>query len=325
MMRRHSRTSLLALVLVTAAPLPAQQEDIGPPPGQLVDVGGRKLHMVCSGTGAPTVILEAGASAFAIDWTLVQREIARTHRVCSYDRAGQGWSDASAANWRPEWEDLHVALDALREKPPYIMVGASRGGLLVRRYDVEFPNEVAGMVLIDPAHEDRLFTMFQGKGVTIAELTGEQLRSTISLGTIPIPRRRPQTGAPFDLLPTDLYEMRIRLDRKLIASFPDSVTYAQRTLGAERERAMLATLREIRKTQEHPLGDRPFVVLSRGSNGSQDLWDVHATAARLSTNSRHTVVSDAGHEIHLFRPDVVIQAILDVATSVRTKAPLPPR
>src|SRR5438067_7809623 len=68
-------------------PLPA------PPPGRLVDVGGRKLHLLCSGAGSPTVILEAGASAFAIDWALVQPEIARTNRVCSYDRAGHGWSD----------------------------------------------------------------------------------------------------------------------------------------------------------------------------------------------------------------------------------------
>ena len=81
-------TTMLAGVWVAA-----QQVDIGPPPGRLVDVGGRKLHVNCSGSGSPTVVLEAGGSSFAIDWSLVQSDVARTHRVCAYDRAGSGWSD----------------------------------------------------------------------------------------------------------------------------------------------------------------------------------------------------------------------------------------
>src|SRR3954471_24802761 len=80
----------------------AQAPDIGPPPGRMVDVGGRRLHLLCSGSGSPTVVLEAGASAFAIDWTLVQNEIAGTNRVCSYDRAGSGWSDSSTAAARAD-------------------------------------------------------------------------------------------------------------------------------------------------------------------------------------------------------------------------------
>src|SRR5690348_11899720 len=83
----------LSVALCAAAALLAQPVDLGMPPGRLVDIGGRKIHMLCSGSGSPTVILEAGASAFAIDWTLVQAEIARTNRVCSYDRAGSGFSD----------------------------------------------------------------------------------------------------------------------------------------------------------------------------------------------------------------------------------------
>src|SRR5688572_5833188 len=87
-----------ALAVLTAfccaTGLAAQQPDLAPAPGKLVDVGGRRLHLLCSGHGAPTVVLEAGASSFAIDWTLVQRELAKTTRVCSYDRAGMGWSDA---------------------------------------------------------------------------------------------------------------------------------------------------------------------------------------------------------------------------------------
>jgi pimeloyl-ACP methyl ester carboxylesterase len=286
-------------------------------------VGGRKLHLHCTGSGSPTVVIEAGGSSFAIDFALVQPEIARNNRVCSYDRAGHGWSDTTSVNRRPAWADLHAALQAAQEKPPYIMVGASFGGLLVRMYQIEFPDEVAGMVLVDPSHESRLFTFYQGDAVAIAELTAEQFRSTIPAGGVRIPRRAPQTGAPFDRLPRELYDLRVRLDQRLIASIPASISYETRVESAEREHAMLGKLRAVGLAQAHPLGDRPVIVLSRSINASQEMKDVHAAAARISTNSRHTVVSDSGHEIHLFRPDVVIQAIRDASQAARSKSKLP--
>ena len=143
--------ALVCLALLASATLAAQSIDIGPAPGRLIDVGGRKLHFNCTGPAertGPTVILEAGASSFAIDWALVQPEIARTYRVCSYDRAGSGWSDP-----RPDVEtparvvvDLHTLLGAAGEKPPYVMVGASAGGLYVRLYELDYPSEVIGLV-----------------------------------------------------------------------------------------------------------------------------------------------------------------------------------
>jgi pimeloyl-ACP methyl ester carboxylesterase len=306
--------------------LSAQQPDIGPPPGRLVDIGDRKLHLNCTGAGSPTVVLENGASAFAIDWTLVQQEVARTNRVCSYDRAGSGWSDSSTAATRGTvTRDLHSLLQIAGEAPPYVMVGASAGGLYVRLYQSEYPDQVAGMVLVDPASEDRLFTMFEGQAVTIASLNAEQLRSTIPVRPIAVPRRSPQTGAPFDRLPPDLYALRIKLDARLIAAVPDTVSYDIVLASAERERARLARLKELSSRQEHPLGDRPLVVLTRGVEWSQGLQDVHASLARLSTNSRQTVVAGAGHEIHLFEPRAVIQAITDVMEALHAKSRLPPR
>ena len=98
----------------------AQQVDIGPAPGRLIDIGGRKLHLNCTGRGSPTVILEAGASSFALDWSLVQPEIARVQRVCSYDRAGSGWSDPRADVETPARvvADLHAAFAAPRKSHP---------------------------------------------------------------------------------------------------------------------------------------------------------------------------------------------------------------
>jgi pimeloyl-ACP methyl ester carboxylesterase len=150
------------------------------------------------------------------------------------------------------------------------MVGASLGGIYVRLYQAQYPDEVVGLVFVDPAHEDRLFVMFEGKPVTIASLTAEQRRSIIPPGPMKVPRRRPQTGAPFDRLPRQLYELRIKLDRQLIASIPAMVA------SAEQERAGLSKLKEISAAKPRPLGDLPLVVLTRGDDSSPGLRDVHA-------------------------------------------------
>lgn len=313
-----SIVGLFASLCVVSGLAGQQPPDIGPPPGRLVDIGGRTLHLLCSGSGSPTVVLEAGASSFAIDWTLVQREVARSTRVCSYDRIGFGWSDpATPGSPSTVSKDLHALLQKAGEKPPYVLVGASLGGLHVRTYTADYPEQVAGMVLVDPAAETRLFAMFQGEAVTIASLSAEQLRSTIPPGWVRLPPRSPQTGNPFDRLPPDLYATRIKLDQRLIASFPDSVSYEMRLAAVERDRARLARLLALSQTTQHPLGARPLVVLTRGIEWNQGVHDTHAGLARLSTSSRHTRVEGAGHEIHLFAPAAVITAITDVVGAVR--------
>jgi len=300
-----------SLVVLFSAAL-AAQASLPPPPGQLVDIGnGRRLHLLCSGQGSPTVILEAGASAFAIDWTLVQREIAKSHRVCSYDRAGMGWSDplpADAIAAERDTPDLHALLEAAKERPPYLLVGASNGGLQIRHYLAQFPNDVIGLVFVDPATEDRLFSMVRGEVFTIAEMTSDQIREGSPPWPVRIPKRPVQKGTPFDKLPAELYQQRLLLDERLIASQPDTLTPEQIFRVRDAERAALARLLAQRRTGT-PFGDRPTIVLSRGSERDTDREKSHADLAKLSTNGRHRVVPNAGHEIHLFDPPSVIQAI----------------
>jgi pimeloyl-ACP methyl ester carboxylesterase len=271
------------------------------------------------------VILEAGASSFAIDWTLVQREVSRTSRTCAYDRAGMGWSDPTTpSNRASSAVDLHALLQKAGERGPYVLVGASRGGLLVRSYLLEYPDDVAGFVFVDPSTEDRLFTMIDGQAVAIAQVTPEQLRTTFPRQAVAIPRRRPQTGAPFDQLPPDLYRVRVQLDERLIASVPDSVSADIVGASQESERAFLARLLATRKTQ-FPLGSRPTVVLTRGDEPNAGREASHAALAQLSSNSRHSIVAGSGHEIHLFQPSAVIGAIADVVRAVRERTALPAR
>ena len=305
------------------ARLSAQQPDIGPAPGKLVDVGGRKLHLLCSGQGTPTVVLEAGASAFAIDWTLVQQQVAATNRVCAYDRAGTGWSDTTTPDTRRSVPaDLHELLRAAGERPPFVLVGASLGGLHVRSYAADYTDEVVGLVLVDPSSEDRLFTMIDGQAVLIGSVTAEQMRATVPTQTIRVPRRPPQTGAPFDKLPPALYDLRLKLDARLIASIPDSVTPLMIATSREEERARLSRLLAQRSSTPQPVGDRPLVVLTRGVDSDPEPRATHEALSKLSTNSRHTVVPGSGPEIHLFQPSAVVQAIGDVVQSVRTKSRL---
>jgi pimeloyl-ACP methyl ester carboxylesterase len=317
---------LFVLVVCTSLAVPAAAQDIGPPLGRLVDIGGRRLHLHCTGSGSPTVVIEAGASSFAIDFALVQPEVSKTTRVCSYDRAGSGWSDA-----RPDVEtpirvirDLRTLLDTAGEKGPFVMVGASRGGVFVRLFQAEHPADVAGMVLIDPTAEDRLFVMFQGKGMALTSLTPEQHRSTLPPpgASLPIQTRPPQTGAPFDRLPEPLYATRVAIDRKLIASMPSTVSGEIVIESSSGDYAMLSRLSAARKATPSLLGDLPLIVLSRGLNASPDQHAAHAEISRLSRNSRHLVVAESYHEIHLSHPNAVIDAISNVITAVRAKAPL---
>jgi pimeloyl-ACP methyl ester carboxylesterase len=325
-MRMTMTFALTAVLAGSGVSAQATLPDIGVPPGKLVDVGGRKLHLLCSGAGAPTIVLEAGASAFAIDWTFVQNEIARTNRSCAYDRAGYGWSDSTTATTRASAStDLHALLRAAGESPPYVMVGASLGGILVRVYQADYPDEVVGLVLVDPASEDRLFTYYQGQAVAIASLSAEQYRSVLPQRAVRVPRRSPQTGAPFDRLPRELYDLRVKLDTRLIASIPDVVSPEMIASSGEEERARLSRLMTLRSTQPHPLSDRPVVVLTRGIDVGDGLRETHAGLAQLSTNGRHSVIAGSGHEIHLFEPGAVVQAIRDVVDAARTKRQLPSR
>lgn len=321
---------ILCASFAAGATLPAQGSDIGRPPGRLMDVGGRRLHVHCTGSGSPTVVIEAGASSFALDFSLVQPEIAATSRVCSYDRAGTGWSEPRSEADTPTRvvSDFRAMLAAIGEKPPYVLVGASFGALYVRFYQLEHPDDVVGLVLIDPATEDRLFTLFDGRMVTIGSLTAEQLLTTLPAGgSVPnrAGARPPQTGAPFDRLPKDLYETRIKLDRRLIASHGPSISADVVRAGAEANRAMFARLLESRTAKTAPMRNTPTVVLTRGIEMTPGIAENHAGLAALSTNSRHTVVADAGHEIHLFAPSIVVQAIRDVSVAARQGTPLPKR
>ena len=137
----------------------ATRQDLAstPPPGHLVDIGGYRLHLWCTGDGAPAVILDTGLGGMSAGWGFVQPDVARFTRVCSYDRAGLGYSDPgpSPRTARRIASELAELLGRGGIGGPVVLVGASSGGFNVRVFASDHPNRVAGLVLVDASHEDQ--------------------------------------------------------------------------------------------------------------------------------------------------------------------------
>jgi pimeloyl-ACP methyl ester carboxylesterase len=130
-----------------------------PSPGEMVDVGGHSLHINCVGQGSPTVVLDAGLGDFSSQWVRVQRQVSHTTRVCAYDRAGMGWSEMGPEPRDAERisSELHALLGKAGIEGPYVLVGHSFGGMYMQTYAARYPEEVAGVALVDSSTEPDQF------------------------------------------------------------------------------------------------------------------------------------------------------------------------
>ena len=295
-----------------------------PPIGQLVDVGGYRLHLACQGDGGPTVVMEAAIGETGLMWSLVQPAVAKTTRACVYDRAGLGWSDPSPRPRTAEImvEELHTLLGTAQVPGPYVLVGHSFGGLLVRLYAARHPQGVAGLVLVDSAHEQqyrRAPTEIQELLPQFEEQARQQfqgLKALIASGSLdpamlPIPPQLPTAAA-------DTF-------RALVAASPKHVE----TLMAEQQ-AVGAIHAELATAGISSLGDLPLMVVSHGqpmampglaeevNQANEQLWQqLQAELAGLSSRGQLVVAHDSGHYIQLERPQLVLDAIAEVLTAAQ--------
>lgn len=312
---------LLVLIVLTWAIGALAKSNVArenPPPGRFVDVGGFKMHLHCMGEGEPTVILESGLDDFSLFWWQVQSEIAEVTHVCSYDRAGLGWSEPSP---RPPAsgtmvEELHVLLDKANVGGPYVLVGHSFGGALMRLYEHNYPKEVAGVVLVDAA-PDELFVRIPFWRNAIEGKVGlyRTLASLSSFGFLAFaPGNIPNRGMPDDVL-------------ALYRAIAVSTDYF-RTGVAENE-AFENNLTEVRNAHIF-LGDMPLIVISRGywdpipgfsEVENQEAWqtwqEMQSELLLLSANSRQIVATESEHNVHLQQPKLVIDAIEELLGKTR--------
>ena len=298
------------------------------PTGVLVNIGGQRLHVNCTGSGNPTVLLESGTGDVSVIWALVQPSVEKFTRVCSYDRAGYAWSDPGTTprTFAQLATELHAALDSLRVTGPFVLVGQSYGGFVVRGFAKRYPRDVAGMVLVDAVHEDeqlvwggeahRIREAAQGRAFP-APVIALNSAMIAQAQTLPIDSAPTQLEPPLDRLPDSA---------RSIWAWAESRPLLQLAQAAEMDWSPeeLAMMHAERAGNRASLGDLPLVVLARGDGGYEDLKNISAASlererralqadlARLSTRGRLEFVPNSGHNIHVEAPDVVIKAIHDV-------------
>jgi len=319
---------LVSSTLVTA-PVPPK------PIGRLIDLGGHRLHINCTGKGSPTVVVENGLGDFSFDWALVQRQVQRTTRICTYDRGGYAWSDPGPTprTFAQLNLELHDALLRAGERGPFVLVGHSYGGGVVREYTRTYGTDVAGLVLVDIVSEAQIIPM----GPKHAGRIGEDAKGR----EIPRPRetmagqevggQRTEAGgrrsesapapieAPYDRLPAREQELH---------AWASALPALEDAEDSQREWSGEYFAKWFAQSQAGSLGDRPLIVLTRAHGGYGDNLDkpgaeierVRLEAQRalvaLSTAGAQEVV-DTGHNMHLEAPDTVTAAIVKVVGLVR--------
>ena len=277
--------------------------------GQSIDIGDRSLNIFCSGTGTPAVVFESGAGLPGYSWVFIQREIAKVKRSCWYDRAGSGWSDSRPD---PNWsdlaaEDLHKLLDRADVRPPYVLVGHSLGGLTARVYQAMYPDDVAGMVMLDPADEAT-----SSGGGSIAS----RLPAPVSWALVYVARALAHVGV-------------VRLFAVSGGTAPAGVTQPEwNTIACLRNqpKVFLASIRggpnveqvnveRIRAVLNGKIGDIPLKVLQPVRAAALRKQRL-AAMARRSSGGEHILVPNTGHMIHWDAPDVVIKHVRDVLVEI---------
>ena len=276
-----------------------------PPLGQMVDVGGYRLHIHCMGTGSPTVVIDAGWGAWSLEWSRVQGEVAKTTQVCTYDRAGMGYSEAGPLprNAQQFAKELHSLLEKANIAGPYVLAGHSLGGLPVRVFAHEYPTQVAGVVLIDsmslgqttqPAPEIKPQTAAQSSGVALPFLLA-RIGLVRLFARALIPQDLPPEAQPaytaFSVIPRSIQAW---ADEG--ASIPESLAQA-------------AAVKSF--------GALPLIVLTAGLNHQTGWQTKQVELGQLSSNSQQVIVEDSSHNIQSDRPEAVVAAIVKLVAQVR--------
>lgn len=319
---RNALLVLVALVVLVVLAGQVQQFRLArayPPPGELVQVGDHKLHVMRAGEG-PTVVFENGPGGMGIDWSLVMPEVSEFATTIAYDRAGLGWSEPASGSRDIATlvTELNQMLQATGATPPYVLVGHSYGGLIVRAYAYTYPEDVAGLVLVDAAHEDQ-FEIYPEEYAAKAENIGQQMASLRLVYRLVTGSGVPALlgAATKDVsqhLPTELGEAREA------ATLIDS----SHSVAATDEMTALPSSLDHVKQIRAPLGDIPVIILTHGRlidagvpEGLEEeveaAWQAMQTnLLEISTDSSLTIAEQSGHNIHVEQPELVIEAIREV-------------
>jgi pimeloyl-ACP methyl ester carboxylesterase len=282
-----------------------------PPPGRLVDVGGYRLHLHCEGHGSPTVVFDAGQPGWSLDWSLLHSRVGEFTRACTYDRAGYGHSQPSlrVRTSKNMAEELHTLLASAGEDGPFVLVGHDLGAVNARMFHSLHRDDVAGLVLVDPVHEQQFDRLPQSarERELARDRQIERSRRLARLGLL-------RVGLVFGLEQfAPPHASKLTETARLLYLRQAASSTALDTLAAER--LHLAESAQLLKHGPSSLGALPVVVLSAGAV-EEDVRDVHrALHGQLAASSRrgtHVVIEDSGHHIQVDRPQAVVEAVREV-------------
>lgn len=302
--------ALGGLTWIAGAWAKSQLAQAHPAPGRLVDVGGYDLHLHCLGEGSPTVVVEAGLNDFSLQWSSVQTEISQFTRVCVYDRAGFGWSEPSpqARTVATMVTELHTLLTNAGINGPLVLAGHSFGGIVVREFARQHPEAVAGLVLVDSAHEQHFERVPAFAALT--EATVQQFRQLATLSGLGLmalsPEQIPARGLEGEAL--EAYRARLATTDYFNAAANESQAFLAEFGTAPDEIAGLGNLPLIVLTRGRP---DPLPNLSAQENaGYEETWQqMQIELAGLSSNSTQRIAEHSGHYIQLDEPELVIETV----------------
>ncbi len=301
-----------------------------PPPGRMIDIGGRQLHLYEMGAGDPVVIFEAGISATSLNWRHIQHSLAGCMRVVAYDRGGLGWSDPCATPRTPFHIacELRALLRAAGVEPPYVLVAHSFGALVVRRYSLLFPAEVAGLVLVDPLQPEQWACLSpqQRRMLALGRRLCRRAAMLAHLGLVRLAVASFKAGSR--LLPLVIDKAAgVRgssvMDRLIgeVGKMPREVwpMVTAHWSAPKSFHGIAAHLEALPDSASEmldaaPLQGIPVTVLTAGRNGPVSAESIQA----LSSHVRHIVAHDSGHWIHLDQPDLVVNAVRHLVEHARS-------
>jgi pimeloyl-ACP methyl ester carboxylesterase len=283
-----------------------------PPPGSLVEVEGRRMHIHCQGHGSPTVIVEQGIGAQSLGWAPLNEHMSTITTVCAYDRAGMGYSEPLGHS-TPATEvahRLHALLENAAIDDDIVLVAWSAGGMYSREYYRQFPERVKGMVLVDSSHEQQLSRMGDPDVGYVNPLKMDRYLAPLGWTRLSGVVEKRFAQSP---LPPPIRERLIGLNLK---------SHLPRTLLAEGE-GFRADLTANRAPPD--LGNLPLIVLSEGKPNVpymqeriQTWFRLQDELAHLSTRGRHIVARQSAHAIHRTEPDLIFSAVQEVVKTART-------
>lgn len=332
---------IILLIVVALAAAGAIYQAIGlrsdrrrfPPPGRMIALGTHSLHAYECGEGSPTVVFEAALGASAISWCQVQPQIAKLTRTFAYDRAGMGFSQLGPMPRTAERiaGELHALLEAAAVPKPYLLVGHSYGGMVARLYAHQHPENVVGMVLLDPAHPQEWLKRTREQrrklwaGAMLARRGAWIARLGIARATATLARRGARRSAKVvaatvsgGILAGRSERMIAPIDRVLPELRPAlAAIWTQPkfylSLASQIEHMTLSA-GQVAETSIRP--DLPLAVLSADSLPPHEI-EQHRAVAAASSRGRHQVVAGSGHWIQLDQPEAVIQAISTLVNQLR--------